>query len=141
MRSIVWSKSAEDSFFNHLRYIEADSPTSAEKVARELIIVIDDLITNPEKFPPDRFKMANDGSYRASGTLAQIRQKPNDCRSTDLLRSQNVPNQAKAMLNTGPMAVAQYQGRPASLHEVQMLHALKSRVSGQHPQTIFPTTK
>lgn len=65
MRSIVWSKSAEDSFFNHLRYIEADSPTSAEKVARELIIVIDDLITNPEKFPPDRFKMANDGSYRA----------------------------------------------------------------------------
>jgi len=46
-----------------LKYISNDSPRNAEKVIED--ILIEKAIENPEIYGPDKYKSANDGSYRA----------------------------------------------------------------------------
>src|SRR5690606_37657248 len=77
----------------------------------------------------------------AWGTLAHINANPNDCIFAAPFRSRNIPIRASAMEKIGPAAVGQYQFAVASLHDLQIRHALKSRYSGQQPQIILPTMK
>lgn len=61
----VWSKRAKTALIEAYEYIREDSPQNAAKVRDEIIDLTIDLTTHPEKFPPDKYKKGNDGSYRA----------------------------------------------------------------------------
>jgi plasmid stabilization system protein ParE len=45
--------------------IKLDSYANAEKVRLEIVKVVDSLPANPERFPPNKFKLNNDGTVRA----------------------------------------------------------------------------
>ena len=53
----------------HLRqaynYIKKDSLQNAKKVREKILSSIKDLIKKPEVHAPDKYKIKNDGSYRA----------------------------------------------------------------------------
>ena len=63
--NIVWDEAAKKSFKKYLNYIRKDSLQAAEKVRIDILTIIAKLPNHPELFPPDRFKNANDGSFRA----------------------------------------------------------------------------
>jgi|ERR1700761_3849528 plasmid stabilization system protein ParE len=46
-------------------YIKLDSPKNAEKVKAKIIASIKNLADHPEKYPKDKYRLINDGSYRA----------------------------------------------------------------------------
>jgi plasmid stabilization system protein ParE len=46
-------------------YIRLDSPKSAEKVKAKILTSIKDLAEHPEKYPKDKYRLDNDGSFRA----------------------------------------------------------------------------
>ncbi len=46
-------------------YISKDSPQNALMVVRDIIAATEKTITNPEYYNPDKFKLNNDGTYRA----------------------------------------------------------------------------
>ncbi|MBC7553071.1 MAG: type II toxin-antitoxin system RelE/ParE family toxin [Taibaiella sp.] len=46
-------------------YISLDSKKNADKVINKIIDITDTLPLNPEKFPLDKLKRNNDGTYRA----------------------------------------------------------------------------
>lgn len=62
---IKWNKKAVMQFDDLVKYIEQDSPVAAQKVKREILLKIDSLLRHPEKFNPDKFKLNNDGTFRA----------------------------------------------------------------------------
>jgi plasmid stabilization system protein ParE len=67
MKSIVikWNKKAVEQFDAAIAFIEEDSITSAKKVSKEILERIDRLATYPEIYPPDKYKINNDSSFRA----------------------------------------------------------------------------
>ena len=62
---IKWNKNALNELIKAIEYIKADSVQNAEKVSSEILSVIDSLALHPEKFPPDKFKLNNNNSFRA----------------------------------------------------------------------------
>ena len=46
-------------------FIKEDSPQNAEKVKDKILSSIKALNPNPEIHPPDKYRINNDGSYRA----------------------------------------------------------------------------
>jgi plasmid stabilization system protein ParE len=46
-------------------YIKLDSPKNAEKVKAKILTSIKELADHPEKYPKDKYRLNNDGSYRA----------------------------------------------------------------------------
>jgi plasmid stabilization system protein ParE len=62
---IKWNKKAVTQLEQAIEYISKDSLINAEKVQREIILAIDALQIHPEKYHPDKYKIANDKSYRA----------------------------------------------------------------------------
>ncbi|MEO8854002.1 MAG: type II toxin-antitoxin system RelE/ParE family toxin [Ginsengibacter sp.] len=63
--TIRWKKSAVSQFAKAVKYIEKDSPINSEKFEKEILKKIDGLLSRPERYPPDKYKTNNDGSYRA----------------------------------------------------------------------------
>jgi plasmid stabilization system protein ParE len=61
----VWSKRAKTALLEAYVYIRDDSPQNAAKVRDEIIDLTIELPMHPEKYPPDKYKKGNDGSYRA----------------------------------------------------------------------------
>jgi len=61
----VWSNRAKAALIEAYEYIWVDSPQSAAKVRDEIIDLTLELPKNPEKYPPDKYKKRNDGSWRA----------------------------------------------------------------------------
>jgi plasmid stabilization system protein ParE len=64
-RSIKWNKQALLQFETAIDYIHQDSPQAAEKVRTAILLKIGSLPVRPEKYNPDKFKLNNDGSFRA----------------------------------------------------------------------------
>jgi len=64
-KTISWDKVALKQFVSAIEYIARDSSQNAEKVHSEIIEKIEALPSNPEMFPPDKYKSDNDGHYRA----------------------------------------------------------------------------
>ena len=60
-----WSSSAELQLKKTFLYIKADSYQNAIKVRYDIVAMSESIALNPERFPPDKFKTNNDGSYRA----------------------------------------------------------------------------
>lgn len=62
---IVWDTPAKTSFKKQIKHIAEDSIQNAEQVSQDILSVIDLIPSHPEKFPPDKFKTENNGSFRA----------------------------------------------------------------------------
>lgn len=62
---IRWSRMAEMQLRKMYQYIKKDSLQGAEKVRDGLVRLSESLAHNPQRFPKDKFKLNNDGSYRA----------------------------------------------------------------------------
>ena len=62
---LVWTRRAQQDMAALYRYISNDSLTNAIKVINEIIAAAEKTIENPECYNPDKYKIANDGSYRA----------------------------------------------------------------------------
>src|SRR5258708_2302315 len=46
-------------------FIKLDSPKNAEKVRAKILASIKELADHPERHAPDKYRLNNDGSYRA----------------------------------------------------------------------------
>ena len=64
-KKIVWSKTAFNQFEKAIAFIEVDSLQNSIRFKESILEKIESLISNPEKFPADKLKTKNDGSYRA----------------------------------------------------------------------------
>jgi plasmid stabilization system protein ParE len=62
---VAWDKSAYTSLQRAYDYIKEDSLVNAERVREEILKISKGLPDHPEKYPPDKFKKANTGNYRA----------------------------------------------------------------------------
>jgi len=62
---VIWSKTAKTQLQKAYNYIIKDSLQNAQIVRDKIIELTIDLPTHPEKYPLDKFKENNDGSYRA----------------------------------------------------------------------------
>ena len=63
--TIRWTQEAVRQFTAAIKYIEKDSLINADKFKKEFLKKIDRLLLQPERYQPDKFKINNDGSYRA----------------------------------------------------------------------------
>jgi len=63
--SIVWNTRASVAFRKIHDTIKEESVSNAEKVRQGITDIIESLPSNPEKFPPDKFKRNNSGHFRA----------------------------------------------------------------------------
>jgi plasmid stabilization system protein ParE len=64
-RKVTWDKQAVNYFREAIRYIRQDSPQNAEKVKNEILKKIKELSERPEIHNPDKYKLNNNGDYRA----------------------------------------------------------------------------
>ena len=62
---VVWNLRASQAFKKLYNHIHNQSPVNAEKVRKEITQIVDNLLKNPEKYPPDKYKKNNPGNYRA----------------------------------------------------------------------------
>lgn len=62
---LVWTKRSQQHIRALYKYIGQDSPQNAKNVIADIIAATEKAINNPEFYNPDRYKMNNDGSYRA----------------------------------------------------------------------------
>lgn len=60
-----WPSLAQKQLENAYKYILHDSYQNAEKVKKEILSSTRVLTTNPEMYPPDKYRKNNDGSFRA----------------------------------------------------------------------------
>ncbi|MEP7237294.1 MAG: type II toxin-antitoxin system RelE/ParE family toxin [Ferruginibacter sp.] len=62
---IKWNRAALNQLIKAIEYINDDSPQNAEKVKDDILSEITVLTAHPGKYPPDKYKLNNDGSFRA----------------------------------------------------------------------------
>ena len=62
---IKWYVSARKQYLDALEYIRNDTEQNAEKFYEKLYLKLEVVSRNPESCAPDKFKVTNDGSYRA----------------------------------------------------------------------------
>ena len=62
---IVWSYEATLQLKAAYEFIKKDSVQNAEKVRHEIVAITRGLAKHPSKYNPDKYKLSNDGSYRA----------------------------------------------------------------------------
>lgn len=60
-----WSPKAQVQLQKAFKYIQKDSPQNAEKVRTEIIALSENLVKHPERFPLDKYRTNNDGTFRA----------------------------------------------------------------------------
>ncbi|MCS3797056.1 type II toxin-antitoxin system RelE/ParE family toxin [Niastella sp. OAS944] len=62
---IVFDSIAKEHLKEAYDYIKNDSPQNAVKVLARITASISKLAKDPEKYSPDKYRLKNDGSYRA----------------------------------------------------------------------------
>lgn len=62
---IVWTKRAQLHMRNAFEHIREDSPKNAMKVLEDIVAAMHKAERNPEYYNADKYKINNDGSYRA----------------------------------------------------------------------------
>lgn len=63
--NVNWNKRPLKQLEEACNYIKQDSIKSALKVKNDIFAITDSLAFYPEKYPLDKFRKSNDGSYRA----------------------------------------------------------------------------
>ena len=63
--NVRWYVSARKQFLSAIEYIMNDSEQNAEKFYDRLFLKLEAISKNPESCAPEKFKLANDGTYRA----------------------------------------------------------------------------
>jgi plasmid stabilization system protein ParE len=63
--AIKWNKKALVQLDEAIKNIEKESVQNAEKVELDILTKIGKIPTQPERYPKDKFKVKNDGSFRA----------------------------------------------------------------------------
>ena len=64
-RIVTIDKEAKRFLREMYNYIRKDSLQNAEMLREKLLASIKELIKNPERHNPDKYRIGNDGSYRA----------------------------------------------------------------------------
>lgn len=59
-----WSRKAQAELKRAYEYIKSMSLQHAEKVKNDIVHHSESLAVNPERYPPDKFKIGNNGQYR-----------------------------------------------------------------------------
>lgn len=62
---VVWTKRSQLQIKAAHKYISKDSPQNATKVVTDIAKAVNKATNNPEFYGPDKYKINNDGSYRA----------------------------------------------------------------------------
>jgi len=62
---VVWTKRSQQHMRALYKYISDDSLQNAKKVINDILSAVEITIDNPEYYNIDKFKINNDGSYRA----------------------------------------------------------------------------
>lgn len=62
---LVWTRRSRQHLFALFKYISKDTPQNARKVLDDIISATEKAIENPGYYNPDKYKIENDGSYRA----------------------------------------------------------------------------
>jgi len=62
---IKWDEAAKNSLHEIIAYIKKDSVQNAENVKQTILKAIREIPSHPERYPADKFKKNNNGSYRA----------------------------------------------------------------------------
>jgi len=62
---IVWTKRSQQHLKAAYKYISEDSPQNALKVIEDIATAVNKAVSNPEFYNADKYKVNNDGSYRA----------------------------------------------------------------------------
>lgn len=62
---IVWTRRSQTHLAAAHKFIAQDSKKQADKVVANIASAVYKAIENPEYYNPDKFKVDNDGSYRA----------------------------------------------------------------------------
>ncbi len=65
MVKVVIDDAAKKSLQEAYLYIKKDSLQNTEKVKSEILASIRELLKNPERHAPDKYRLNNNGSYRA----------------------------------------------------------------------------
>lgn len=65
IKTIVWSKNAANQYYKILEFLEEKASEALSIVGNALLNTIDELATQYNSYPPDRFKKNNDGSFKA----------------------------------------------------------------------------
>ena len=63
---IVWTKRSQHNMHKIYNFIYKDSPKNALKVVEDIAKGVYKAKSNPEYYNPDKYKIVNDKSYRAS---------------------------------------------------------------------------
>lgn len=61
---VIWSDEARLQLRTAYNHIKKDAPQNARKVRSDIVSITGSLPVNPGKYPPDKYKLSNDGSYR-----------------------------------------------------------------------------
>ncbi|TDW97625.1 type II toxin-antitoxin system RelE/ParE family toxin [Dinghuibacter silviterrae] len=65
LRKVVWNEDVRQQLKEIYEYIKAGSPRSANKVRNDIVSLTRKLPSQPESHPPDKYKIDNDGTWRA----------------------------------------------------------------------------
>lgn len=65
LRLVIWCPQARVQLQHAYLYIQKDSSQNAEKVRNGILGATRKLLAGPERFPLDKYKKDNDGSFRA----------------------------------------------------------------------------
>ncbi len=65
MKEIRWPLPAQKQLEDAYQYILSDSLKIAEKVRNDILSSTRRLASNPEMYPPDKYRRNNDGTFRA----------------------------------------------------------------------------
>lgn len=72
-KKIIWLSKAKEDLKQIIHYIKQDSPQNAAKVKAEVLQKITDLLTYPERYSPDKYKLLNANSKFRAFELHKIR--------------------------------------------------------------------
>jgi len=64
-QKVRWDRIATKNFESAIEYIRRDSVKNANKVKSAILLLLEDIGLHPEKYPLDKYKYNNDGTYRA----------------------------------------------------------------------------
>jgi plasmid stabilization system protein ParE len=64
-KKLVWTRRAQQHMAALFNYIHNDSPQNASIVIDDIVTALEKAMANPECYGPDKYKKANDGTYRA----------------------------------------------------------------------------